>query len=478
MMWYSFWRALAALFFLLVEISTSDDLSANVLETSSAAPATSNDKDIASSSPVCKNAFEDSIVNYLIEWITENGGIVDERQNVKKESQGNVTSPHSVYATSFIPKGTTLLSVPWHLVIEPKDYSDTSGLCDMVDILHKELEANKRGKSKYGPFMRYLESLTDPIMIPSAWSQGGKDLLKSVLGKNLMTDVNAIDSDFRLWKKNCVKGSIVNNPQETAAALAIGYLSPDPSDSDFDWYQMVPFYDFYSPREDGQHNTKYGQDDDAEMMILIASRDIETGETIHTPLGYGETAGEERQFVHSGKIERRHSFVFTDPSASHKNKPMPVKFDLDRQIDKETGKSSYRITWVEGVRPHSRSYDQIEVELNRMKKIVTILPLDALYFLQPAAAHERRAIEEYAWTLIDALTALLDTRHDARPITPWAIRDYKVAGVNLGTYNLIGIEEDKDSKSGEEPFELFQDFDISDKIIGNENWKDMIEYRR
>jgi hypothetical protein len=73
---------------------------------------------------------------------------------------------------------------------------------------------------------------------------------------------------------------------------------------------------------------------------------------------------------------------------------------------------------------------------------------------------------------------LLETKHGARPITPWTTQNYEVAGVNLGSYNLVGVEEVKEPKEGAEPFELFEDFDISDMIVGNENWKDMIEYRR
>jgi hypothetical protein len=74
---------------------------------------------------------------------------------------------------------------------------------------------------------------------------------------------------------------------------------------------------------------------------------------------------------------------------------------------------------------------------------------------------------------------LLDTKYSGRPKTPWTTEDYVVAGVNLGTYNLLGVEEDKEPKNdSEQPYELFEDFDISNLIIGNENWKDMIEYRR
>jgi len=292
-----------------------------------------------------------------------------------------------------------------------------------------------------------------------------------------MTDVNEMDREFRRWKKECVRGQIANNPEEKAAYLVIGYDSPNPSDGEQEWFQMIPYYDFYDPREDGDYNADFVQDDEEKVMLVITKRDIQAGEKIHTPMNFGEAgAGGERQFIHSGRVERRHVFSFTDKKAPPKNQDMDVEFDLDIKID-ENGKSVYNVTWAEGLRPHSRAYDEIEKELNRMKKIVTLLPQDALYSLLPVKDHERKAIGEYALALIDALSALLETKLATRPVTPWTLRDYEVGGVNIGSYNLEGVEEEKEPEKAE-PYELFEDFDIGDMIIGNENWKDMIEYRR
>lgn len=445
-------------------------------------PAATPVGDKASEAPACSESVGDALITDLVDWIKDNGGTVDNRQEVRKAN--NITSPHHVYATSFIPKGTLLLTVPWELVIEPTDDMEQNPLCDAVQILSQEMEANKKGNSKYGPYLRYLESTADSL--PSTWSQGGKDLLKKVLGKNLLTDVNAIDKEFWTYKRQCVKGQKSFDPREQAARILLARQSPNPPshEDDIEWYQLIPFYDFYSPREGGDYNVDFGQDGDEEEMYVIAKRDIQEGEEIHTPLDFGSVTMdpndrdyEGKLFVHSGKIERRYSFSFTDPTASKLNKDLPVKFDLDVSVDNH-GKRTFNVSWIEGVRPNSRAYQYIRDEIKRMKEVVTILPLDALNYLHPAAEHERKAIEEYAWALIDALTALLETKHDPREITPWTVSDHTVAGVNLASYNLEGITEQTEPGNGEAPFELFDDFDMSDMIIGNENWKDMIEYRR
>ena len=56
--------------------------------------------------------------------------------------------------------------------------------------------------------------------------------------------------------------------------------------------------------------------------------------------------------------------------------------------------------------------------------------------------------------------------------TPHTLAAFHVAGVNLAQYKYPVEDWEK------EPFQLFEDFDISDQITGNEGWNDLIEYRR
>ena len=67
----------------------------------------------------------------------------------------------------------------------------------------------------------------------------------------------------------------------------------------------------------------------------------------------------------------------------------------------------------------------------------------------------------------------IETRHTTR--------DFQVAGINLGRYRMKAdrnkAKETVLPKPTEKPFELFEDFDISDKITGNEAWWDLITIR-
>lgn len=59
--------------------------------------------------------------------------------------------------------------------------------------------------------------------------------------------------------------------------------------------------------------------------------------------------------------------------------------------------------------------------------------------------------------------------------TQFSLADFPVAGVNLAAY---GINETVQVDPLVRPFELFDDFDISELIQGDEGWWDLIDYRR
>jgi len=57
---------------------------------------------------------------------------------------------------------------------------------------------------------------------------------------------------------------------------------------------------------------------------------------------------------------------------------------------------------------------------------------------------------------------------------------FQVAGVNLASFGLKGGDRTEPviQTNEEPPFELFEDFDLSTQLIGNETWVDLLGYRR
>ena len=61
--------------------------------------------------------------------------------------------------------------------------------------------------------------------------------------------------------------------------------------------------------------------------------------------------------------------------------------------------------------------------------------------------------------------------------TKFTLSEFSSMGVNLATYKMPPSETD-DIGENEEPFELYDNFNLADKITGNENWWDLVAYRR
>jgi hypothetical protein len=58
---------------------------------------------------------------------------------------------------------------------------------------------------------------------------------------------------------------------------------------------------------------------------------------------------------------------------------------------------------------------------------------------------------------------------------------FRVAGMELASYGLDGGERPQPAeaeRNTKPPFELFEDFDLSSQLVGNETWVDLIGYRR
>ena len=61
----------------------------------------------------------------------------------------------------------------------------------------------------------------------------------------------------------------------------------------------------------------------------------------------------------------------------------------------------------------------------------------------------------------------------------FTVESFPVAGVDLALYGLEGEDTPiQPEKNNEVPFELFEDFDLSSQLIGNETCLDLIRYRR
>jgi len=171
--------------------------------------------------PAVSNA--DELADGVVDWVVSNGGYFSSKLEIREMTPNDPTSALGVFAKQDIGAHEKLLVVPRSLYIAlsnplPIDSSDDAwyyytNYCELSKKLKTEME--KGDASEYAPYIRYLKK-QKPGQLPAAWSQAGKDLLRTVLPPN-HDGVDWIDKRFR--NNNCIGD---DNPlEEHAVALTI-----------------------------------------------------------------------------------------------------------------------------------------------------------------------------------------------------------------------------------------------------------------
>jgi hypothetical protein len=180
----------------------------------------------------------------LIDWIRDNGGVIDPRQEVRRERPGDPSSVRKVYATAEIPENTVLCNVPWKIILAPED-PEEDDLCETVRITRRELDRYRQGTSTFAPYMRVLDHLGQHVTLPEGWSAEGKQLLRKVLGRDLPPP--AVGSHLAWYQEEC-GGDLADEAGVKAALLVIGHRSNGfftPDGDEKSQEVMMPFFDLY-----------------------------------------------------------------------------------------------------------------------------------------------------------------------------------------------------------------------------------------
>ena len=215
----------------------------------------------------------------LIEWLRSKGGYWNPKQTLTSRD-----GLFGVFANEQINKDEILASIPWSCTItleeeeEEEEDDDTEEAkdrfenCGMVQTLADEI--SKGNKSSYA---LYVQGLVDTAkehsrLLPSYWSQQGKDLLLKITGNGTLPPDNILNENDE-WKEKCEK----INKDTTLLVMTHG--------EDFG---MVPITDKYNSRS-GKWTGAYfsieggGYGDKENVALEIrAYRDLEPNEQIFT----------------------------------------------------------------------------------------------------------------------------------------------------------------------------------------------------
>lgn len=135
----------------------------------------------------------------VVEWVRENGGYWNPKQEFRRLVPGDASTPFGVFARETIKKDELVASVPWKCIMTAgTDTWETYMHCNTTRFIIEEMR--KGNDSFYAPYTAYLMS-APPVNIPSMWSQPAKDLLREVIGWKQLPPSRAMLWMTKYWKQ-------------------------------------------------------------------------------------------------------------------------------------------------------------------------------------------------------------------------------------------------------------------------------------
>jgi hypothetical protein len=280
---------------------------------------------VVSSNKNSSSSIDDvSIQESLVRWIRQQeGGFFNDKQEFRRVIPGDPSSPFGIFvASSVIPKGQVLVSIPWkNILTAGLDEFDTGLHCHTIRLLFDEMKRVQQqggnassSSSDFLPYIEYLQSLP-PVDIPSTWSMTARTLLERMLLRGTaLPPKYATTWVSHDWLQDC-EGSV---EQIQAAMLVLTRGDDD---------VLIPIYDLYNHRNGKWFNTRSHVVQDVKYE-LTASRDLQQGEEIYN--SYNHCAQCYNRHLHYGTAEIFRDYGFVEQYPQRWIFPKhSIAFDVD-----------------------------------------------------------------------------------------------------------------------------------------------------
>ena len=382
-------------------------------------------------------------VKAMIDWVRASGGFVSDKLEIRRRDPNDEFSPMGVFASEAVQEDERLLEVPRQCYIslqaeEIKD-ADLYGLegASMDDIMvayyantcrfaHKIMEEmnvyrNNPDKSKFGPFLAYLETV--PMgQLPATYTPESKAILRDIMGpiteigtkrgntssgmttftREPMTSkkygnyslppwqlADWIDIQFR--ETGCIPADDKEAEHAVAMAIQRGYDS-----------ELIPIWDMFN-HDNGKLNVDTNSIRSEGGVKVWADKDIAAGEELFATYNYcvdcydvGDDWGTPGIFRDFGFIEGYpqvwplldHDIYFEVDYDEEDKKRLKARFD----IDEKTGQLEYV--------PDAKGLAFLREQLERL----TDLDLSELRGDLKIPPQEWAMTQEYHQALVVALT--------------------------------------------------------------------------
>ena len=351
----------------------------------------------AASTDEATDKLTDDKIEALKKWFHENNGRISQKIEMRRVDPSDPTSRFGFFAKSLIQRKEFLISVPREIILvadeRDDELIDSAMPCETVQKLIREMRLGT--ESKFFPYIDYLQQQPHGIL-PSAWSEAGKNLLSKVIGKLPPFDSTSwLDYE---WYRECKGG---HDPMEENAAMLVISRGWD--------YYLVPVFDMMNHRNGAFLNTDSNSiyDNNKQAITVRATQRIQPGQELYTSYNFCRDCGGRVDDYGTPDILRDYGFVEDFPQRwiFHDT----IKFDLEQKNEK-TG--DLKVNWI-GTRSRRKGAEFFNAELNRILKVskgvlksATKKKEDDRNYVPP---QELAVIMQYKDALETALQAALDS---------------------------------------------------------------------
>jgi len=353
----------------------------------------------------------------LISWLHSfPSGYISPKVEFRHLDENDPTSFFGAFATDNMDINELILRVPHKMLIDSREENPalTPMSCGLVRNLIEQFELGE--ESKYSTYTRYLEETQPPGMLPSAWSDEGKNLLLKMLGDHKF--------EFDEWIERYHNENVVDTDHEFPPSFVIDWIVED-------WYEdcdgeegplseyaallivqrawddvLIPIFDMFSHRNGYWLNTKSNSANTGSDIVVRAKREIKVGEQLYTSYNMCEDCGGRLTSYGTPELFRDYGFVEQFPQ-SWIFTNLDIAFRIDEVPDDQAEESSLVITeWIKN-EPRIEERDRIEKTLKDLQMNKKIYLSDRSEWVK-VPDNERFLIEEYTDAMQVALNLVIE----------------------------------------------------------------------
>ncbi len=308
----------------------------------------------------------------------------------------------------------------FHFFLKRKE--PMAGICEAALTLEHQL-TKKGNESDFAPYLDYLQHSEEIASIPSRWSEGAKNLLKTIQGPALIPQGITELSFF----EECIENEdhplydVENLGLETAFAIALSRSWDE---------KFVPILDMFNhhPMPNIVTKTVKGQNRASSMIVVSAKHDIERGNELYTT--YRQRSRDDTHSVSTLLME----FGFVEdypqrwvlPTPQRRSHieaneiPSEIEFDVWRVGSDDN--NDFGIMWLLPDEPLANpiAVEHLKNELARIQEMDASVKETAGTL---ASESERDTILDYYKSLIIAYDTVIYAMEEAIELSPSFIED-------------------------------------------------------